>query len=342
MKKKSKILSIFIMLFAIVFEVFVGTQTNVSAEDSGGDPILNEKVFYESSSDTHVGNVTITPQGEIAINYQYGFTELLVTVKKCQKYNADTLEEATACEQFSSDDDIIILHLSGSYVKNPATNVYQTKKIHLLNQDFLDYDEIVQIAVYTDFFNTARSNPVALYCNPDAGFKCSTDGDVDSKEASKKGQTSDVSIKARFGVSEADIKFQDKSRVIYQGDGENNTPVTSPLSVGVFEGQASIGSINNLTIIKVDNSKFTDDDGEMQDMIYDTIIPVLIGILLTAAGVSIMVLGYQIVKSADEGQERHEKVVRLRNILIGIGIAVLLLAVVGPLSGVVEEVLFKD
>lgn len=329
MKKKSKILSIFIMLFAIIFELFMGAKTKIIAEN-GGAPILNDKIFYESKDTTVNGNVKITPQGEISISYQYGFTELLVKVHKCDKYNADLIEDATACDVFSSTS-FKIIHLSGSYVENPTNSSFQTKKIHLFNQDFLDYDEIVKIEVYTEFLKSS-SKPVALYCNPDAGFECLT-------EENEEGVPSSESIMKRFNVSLSDIEFQDKSALIYKGD--DTTPVSSPLSVGKFSGETSIRSIDSETVVKVDNSKFASDD-ELTNIINDSVIPVLIAVLLIAAGVSITVLGYQIVKSADEAQERHEKVVRLRNILIGIGIAVLLLAAVGPLSDVIEKILFKD
>ena len=48
------------------------------------------------------------------------------------------------------------------------------------------------------------------------------------------------------------------------------------------------------------------------------------------AGVTLAMLGYQIVKSADDPQERKEKISRLRGILIGVAIALLLLFIIEP------------
>ena len=74
-------------------------------------------------------------------------------------------------------------------------------------------------------------------------------------------------------------------------------------------------------------------------MIYDTIIPVLLGILGFAAVVSCSVLGYQIVKSADEPQERAQKVHNLKIILLGIGVAFVILMLIKPIINIIENYL---
>jgi len=89
--------------------------------------------------------------------------------------------------------------------------------------------------------------------------------------------------------------------------------------------------------VQAKNSGFDKSKGIVQDFVVEDIIPVLIIILGIAAALTITILGYQIVKSADEPQERREKITRLKGILVGLGIAFLLLFAAKPAIKLIER-----
>lgn len=320
MKKSLKLISIFMLLITIMTYGFVITKSQTSK--AAYAPIESSQTILNNSTD---GSVVISEKGSITINYKYGFTHLLIEVYECTQYfdkdfhdlsgfedkEDRDLSNAASCGSFTSTPKII--HLSGrnnTQTNKDGSRAMASYTVHLLDQPFLEYDEMVKLVVYTELFSSDASNRTILYCNSDA---VSGSGCEDPAE--------DAITSHYSGVSEKDIYFVgDKKRLIYANS----------------SGGISWNSVGQ-TYVRVDNSSFSiEKDSKVGKLIYDDIIPALVTVLLIAAAVSIAVLGYQIIKTADEGQERHDKIVRLRNILIGIAIALLLLFVIEPIAEFVE------
>ena len=95
------------------------------------------------------------------------------------------------------------------------------------------------------------------------------------------------------------------------------------------------------TYVKVVNTKSDESQSEFMKLIKGDVIPVLMILLGLAALVTIVVLGTKIVKSSDSPSERSEYVKQLRNILFGLGMAILLLFALDPVTEFVKKILVK-
>ena len=89
--------------------------------------------------------------------------------------------------------------------------------------------------------------------------------------------------------------------------------------------------------VLIDNTTVGDASSDVEDMIFDTIIPTLLVLLVIAAGVTTAFLGVKIIKGADEAQDRQEKIQALRNILIGVAVAFIILALAEPVTEFVKK-----
>ena len=327
MKKFTSKIAVLLILLVSIFGFVLTNQTNVSAEAPRKEKDGDYK--YEGGN----GSVTVTPKGAIILKYKYGFPEAVIRIDRCSEYRddrgqavkSDELEKATMCNGFNGG--TLLIHVSGTIntkINSDGSVAEEGEKTIHFFKEGLTYDEIVQVRVQTAFFDSRKDTdataPAVAYCNNDMnGIK----GCDSSKTIAY------YSIKSRYGSyikSDSQIKFFDQKQLIYEYAGQSN-------SEGWVQINRSYGD-GKIGFIRIDNSDFS--TLAMDKMIYDDIIPLLIGVLVVAAGVSVMVLGYQIVKSADEDQERHDKIKRLRNILIGIGIALLLLFAIEPIANVVE------
>ena len=313
-----------IILFGVLIEDNVVKAASYSYLEKG-----NKYSYVEAT-----GSVTITDSASVIIEYKYGIPEAVIKIERCSSYqkNGHTIDlseidKETDCDN-QYDGGTTIIHVSGSLNATPDKgNVKKT--IHLFKQGF-SYDEIVRIQVITDFFEDANEKNVE-YCNRDKnGIEgCNSDKSIAYNN-----------VRDRFSSLTKDIKFFDTNQLIYTYPGSSAgdaLPSSSWMEFKLIEKSGDTYSGYSMPVAKVDNSDFSTET--IDDMIYDDIIPVLIGVLIIAAGISVAVLGYQIVKSADEDQERHDKIKRLRNILIGIGIALLLLFAIEPMAKVVERFL---
>ena len=321
MKKKVGIIYSFLFVFAMMF-IYIVTNNIVKAV-SPIEP--GYKYKYENAN----GSVTITEKGSIVVEYKYGIPEIVVQVKRCSEYLKDSqvikdrnISEADNCNGF--DGGTTIIHVSGALNAKPEEGNGQ-KVIHLFKKGF-SYDEIVEIKIQTEFFSSNTGHSMA-FCDKDMGGTCS-----DYDEDTGLGGIAYFSLIDRYGET-VDLQF-DKDQTIYDYSGvKSNDAWMKCLKVYNSSNAVERSDVES-AFVRIDNSEFS--TVVMDDMIYDDIIPVLVGVLVIAAGVSIAVLGYQIVKSADEDQERHDKIKRLRNILLGIGIAILLLFVMEPMSKFIE------
>lgn len=327
MKKKNGIIYSFILAFVMIFLFAISSHNAVNAES----PInKGDKYTYVEAT----GSVTITNSSSVIIEYKYGIPEAVIKIERCSVYmdehstvlDSDKIDKAVNCGGFEGGTTII--HVSGSLNATPDKGNAK-KTIHLFKEGF-SYDEIVRIQVITDFFEDANTKNVE-YCNRDKnGIEgCNSDKSIAYNN-----------VRDRFSSLTKNIKFFDTNQLIYTYPGSSAgaaLPSSSWLAFKLIEKSGETYSEHSTAVTKVDNSDFSTET--IDDMIYDDIIPVLIGVLIIAAGISIAVLGYQIVKSADEDQERHDKIKRLRNILIGIGIALLLLFAIEPMAKVVERFL---
>lgn len=329
MKRMMKNIYSCMFAFALVCAGFLVNFKNANA----ASPIeKNEEYKYTEGA---LGSVTVTDKGSVIVEYKYGIPEIVIQVQRCADYrDGDTqtitdgsIEDAEYCNQFSNE--ITIIHVSGDLNENP-TKGNETKTVHLFKKGFTYY-EILNIQVQTAFF-ASEAVPTMIHCNKEmSGATCQ-----DYDKNTQIGGIAYKSIQNRYGKN---VKAEmDKDQIIYQYPGESGAaPSNKWLDLKWYNSKGEVGSSYTSMCVRVDNSDFS--TLVIDEMIYDDIIPLLIGVLVIAAGVSLAVLGYQIVKSADEDQERHDKIKRLRNILIGLGIAILLLFVIEPLSKVVERFL---
>ena len=258
----------------------------------------------------------------------------MILATRCKDYNSDN----SACDQFEEKVDVV-LHVSGDY---NATHGKGAASKQFLLLDYFDYEEIIEVKIITSFMHSAFVGSYSgeynlLYCNVEAypGAECSLSF----------GQT--INMKSSVARTQNYLCNQEGKGDYYTDRGRVNTSCSSYLSdmslnfsgkkYTVFGSSLNNSTAGKVVYIKVDNSKVSDSSGDVTDLIYDTIIPALIAILIVIAGISCAVLGYKIVKSADEPQERQDSVKRLRNILIGIAIALVLLFGAEPFTNFIKR-----
>ena len=329
MKKRLNFISIFLLMItcvsAFVFSVSGGMK--VAAADS---PRTKDAMVIGSASDKN--HVKLTKEGAITIQYEYGYSELLVVAQACRSLSYDK----KGCNSFSNGN-VIIIHSSGDY--NLDAEV-KTKTIHLFN--YFDYDTIVSVGIYTTFMTESKNRDDSQYypvfCNFDSGETCRKAIGTANKQEMLASHRVETIAKKIFGTSlQTDIRYTDRKNLIYGTEGTRSTLLSQGSEILIKEGTS--GSQVDKLVIMVDNSKVKGASADVEGLIYDTIIPTLIAILIIAAGVTCAVQGYKIVKSSDEPQERQEKIKHLRNVLIGIAIALLLLFVLEPAATAVTELL---
>lgn len=332
MKKRLNFISIFLLLITCVsaFVFSVASGTKVAAADS---PRTKDAMVIESGKNY----VQLTKEGAINVQYEYGYSEILIVAQVCRQLSYDK----KGCNSFRGGN-VIIIHASGDY--NLDAEV-KKKTIHLFN--YFDYDTIVDVGIYTTFMTKSKTSDPSQYfpvfCNFDSGETCRKAIGTGSKQemlASHRvetfAETNDFSNV--YGASvDPDIRYIDRKNLIYGVEGTRSTLLDQSPGILMKQGTAN-GQVDKL-VIMVDNSKVTGASANVEGLIYDTIIPTLIAALIIAAGITCAVQGYKIVKSSDEPQERQEKIKHLRNVLIGIAIALLLLFAAEPAANAVTELM---
>ena len=335
------------------------------------NPDVTEQQCYTTFKNTEeeYGKLSISKAGKIVISYKYGFSELLVF--------ADPINLDKDGKEVKNYDDAVIVHLSGDKVgyKDIHDGVWGSKIVHLFGNG-LTYDQkirielVYQFATLDDYLGSATkvsdANTAAatntgffhpLFCNVDDGIaNCEKAGTVAGNKIDNIKRNISVRAKAYlmarvFGtysdpgteaeVSVVGLHFEDKKALVYKGAQSLTESVA--VEVNWILGKTDVYQYSDAPIsemiLVIDNTSADGADQYIQKLINDTIVPVLLGILGLAAVVSCTVLGYQIVKAADEPQERAEKIGRLKGILIGIAIAFIMTLVIGPVVDFVKKFL---
>lgn len=360
MKKTSKfIISIFILLFTVI-QCFYFSSNPIKAAISGIE--VDETVFFESINNSRYNKITVSKKGKIEISYAYGFTEIMMVIQRCKEYN----DRGTACKDFAtSKDELKIIHVGGDYNDavddNGNRKPVAVKTIHLFN--YFDYDEIVRVEFYGSFINAEISNDTResaykyLFYDIDAtqcgesNEWCVEKGDHELKNH--------MTVLSRVGRYLCDVdnpaasqnynmclasKIKNIEMIgnrVYQGDSptisDRNTinANTTDRKVGLLADKQSKMPLP----IQIDNSKVDDGSATVDNIIYDTIIPAMITLLIIAAGATIAILGYKIVKSSDEPQERQDSINKLRNILLGIAFVLVILFALKPIVRLMEKLI---
>lgn len=336
MKKAIKFMGIFIMVLTFVSGFFL-------IEDNTIVEAVNECVNGDSAKDGRcvskfkdgdfgnggtIGSVTITKNGEVKIEYANGYNEFIIYAEECKEYEYEgtgkNRKRTGVCKNEVYGVNKQIIFTSGNYRRKDQD--VGTKSVHLYK--YYDYDAVVKVSVFVNFAKNSDGNNYANSLDPadltvnNTGFYaplyCDEAGSVKNcQNVERLGTVEDrlANLQSGIGITNAQLVYTDRMYLVYYGDGVSND----------YANNGS-GAIANIKVF-VDNTAVTGASDEVNDIVFDTIVPALIAILGIAGGVSIAVLGYQIVKSADEPQERQQKISNLKNILIGIGVALLLLLV---------------
>lgn len=374
MKKTLYILSIFIGFLALFTGVLLSeesmqvkadvtasgdcTPDTFTAEGSQREKCTIIKLVQDDGAiqKIELGSVTLSKGGEITVKYKYGFSELLIYARKCKNYIKDG-EKIVGCNDGYTYQGITkIIHLSGDYYKKDLEKKgqegYNSKTIHLFKYfgendgDKIGEGSYIQLSMIIEFAgeknnvndkgipsNTGFFKPI--YCDPDSNVaNCHSNAKTANENATPK-RIKEFANSNGIGTSTYTTEYVDKKYLVYAGNEKivNGTPV-----------RAAYGSPNNTyvdtnVVVIVANTEVKEQLGDVEAIVFDTIIPALMIVLGISAAVAISVLGYQIVKSADEAGERQEKIKRLRSILIGIGIAFIILIAAGPFTNLVKGLL---
>ena len=257
---------------------------------------------------------------------------------------------------------------------NVSAEESSTTTVHL-NEYGIGVDEIVRVQVVYDFISTAMTRDlttgyvantgayVPVYCNMDSGMNNCLAIANDGRPQASQNILSSERLKyfaQNNGITSYKEYHTDKTWLVYSGDyieiqekaycqgtckseKEKGTIANDDDRMAYLQRYNQFSNINNkednMVHIKIGNSSYDSAEQDLKDVMTDDVIPVLMILLGIAAGLSISVLGYQIVKSADEPQERQDKIKRLKNILIGIGVAFLLLFAAKPAIKFIERLM---
>lgn len=360
MRKTLNIISIFIMLLALISGVFfVGEDSEVllAAEEEENNNIecsngstmnISCTNQYKNGSDV-IGIVTISPQGGISFQYKYGISEILILTEGSR--NGQTLTPK-------------ILHVSGTRNEDSncvmstnelSTNKCPSRTVHLLN--YYEYNDTVKLSMVFEFASSFSDDFFKpIYCNV-GNSNCLKVEEKDSSDYDEINKSRYLTNRIKMFAADKGIsKYESLSlagaKLVYSGvsgynkiqvnytyvndEGETVTDLADvyyPKNSGVSNDY----KLSNITITSVDNSAIAGASAGVDVLIYDTIIPTLLILLGIAAGVTCAILGYQIIKSSDEPQERQEKIQRLKSILLGIAIAFIILAAIEPVSKLISK-----
>ncbi len=263
-----------------------------------GEPHICDNNNADCTYSYGQNKVTIGKGGQITVKYSYGYTELLVDINDGKE----------------------IIHMSGEKGSGEKT-------LHLSN--YLAVGKTYNIRLVIEFASSNTQNFIPLYCNETMG----TEGCADSAEYFHISTKNDRSVYMRVEKYKtgAEPIMVDNRQVVYF-----NNPGCSSRNKCYIEDYTNKESFMYKGELLVEKTGGDADAQAVEEEITDTIIPLLLSILGVAAITTTVTLGYKIVKSADEPQERREYIAKLRNILIGIGIAFLLVALYTPVTELVS------
>lgn len=362
MKNKVKVrsiliaaISIFCFMFLLNFNIqSVSAQENEeygSCETSEGTYSTGKEACKTNDSN---GTVTITKGGMINVEYTHGITEILVYAEACSNYEVGD-DGKPVCINDVWNGKKVILHASGDSWTG-------SKTIHLYK--YFDLGALVRVKMIYEFANSKPQNDFSkgnvntatsgfynpLYCDLNipryecGRFYSNTGSDISDWKLIDEGTTKAKLIK----------KYSIRQRILEIPGFVDGTATTNTLKSGirlelldkkgiVYKGSSSSlpiefnSSVNSYVIVSNTGSDAA--AGDVEGLMFDVIIPALLIMLSIAATVTIIVLGVQIIKGADEAQEREDKIKRLRGIIIGIAIVFIILAAVEPISELLTKYL---
>lgn len=312
MKKTIKFLTTcFVLMFIFSVNFFMNEGDKISAvgncNNFEGTQTPDGKCRTGDSNDDSY--IEIYKNGDIVAKY-HQITEILIYAGEC-------LDED--CETFGKK---VIVHASGEK-SSGAKNIY-------LSNYFVNNTRVRVKMIYT-------FNPVggAIYCNiTKADLRRGVCNDLKDKKAN------DVSVNARI---KALFQNEGNSFEFEDGNWKDNVKVelldNNHLVLAGVDDKPELSFNQNVdTVVIIDNEEAKKVmSSEVENMIYDTIIPVLLTVLGIAATVAVVLLGYQIIKTSDEPQERAEKIAKLKNILVGLVLAFGILIAAEPIMEFVER-----
>ena len=353
MKKNIKILSIFLFILNFSFAFIL-----ISAESIHVKADVDLITSTESYKPTFGENTTITPGGTITIPYEYGISEVLLYVEKCTDYD----KKIESCK--GSFEPAAIIHRTGRTATNAWLEPLNSggSKSTLLNQPsisislstYVDVGDVVRIsAIYEladyrwldSLIEQKNGKWVAKkmgdirsgfffpqFCNVNAGMtNCNSTRSVKPLSKLLKNTRVEKFISDN-GLTNKNIQVvYDSGNIIYVGNHES-------LSNEFPEGAVSTRYGFQNIVLKVANEG---DNSGVNDLVNGTIIPALLAVLGVAAVVTSTVLGYKIIKAADDPGERQEKIKYLRNILIGLAVAAIVLLAANPIREFIEDKLLN-
>lgn len=357
MKKIVSSIIAFMYLLVMSGVFFVSNNDNVlAAEEKKPATIscnynfaLESTLFDGCEIDKTVGKLKITRGGQITVSYKYGITELLV-------YAIAIDENGTRIPTIKPQ----LIHAAGDVVEEAKVNKnqWEARTVHLY--DYFGENVRVKFQLVYEFagandyneYISANGQTIKnennffykLYCNTGQS-NCDYTGNTKKYKNLKYRMDFYIGDSGNMcsgedvcEIKESDVAKTpiDRSQIVYRGNATLSSAKQEWFQSSVIKANNTPVSHADSVIVLTKNTAFEAEKANVEEIIYDTVIPALLGVLGIAAIVSCTILGYQIVKSADEPQERADKVKRLKQILFGIAIAFLLLMAVEPITNLIK------
>lgn len=316
-----------------------------------------------------IAKISVTSLGQIYFSYKYGLSEFIIYVTG-RRPNNDNAAKAEVLDSTNSKIlTPIIVHVSGGKV--PYEEVYEKteegkyeirdtwtwgyRSVHLFN--YLEYDDRVtlhftyEFAGKDDYVSGAKGNInffYPQYCSVDnntAGCVKENDNLKNQRKTilyrmdNFKANATIIEEGKSMGISDSAIEYMaDRFNLVYKGSVDKNWVMSG--SDYVYPMANNNIAMEGIKLI-VSNSTFDAQQKNFDKIIYDTIIPVALGVLGVIAAITCVVLGTQIIKSSDETQERADKISKLKTIIISLIFVAILLLVIEPVVKFVEGYLEK-
>ncbi len=302
------IMSFFIILVSVVSISIFSQETEVSASvNCTSDTAINTgSCQYVAGSNS----ATISGNGVITIKYTKGLTELMIYAVSGDKHQ--------------------IIHRSGKYGEDGGT-------ITIRLSSYFDYDTEVVIK-HVSFNFIDGDNPDRLNEGDYYPIYCVVGNTTNCPQTNYIRQRI-TKFKELVGAPDNVEIDNDSAGLVYKGPGTMTTE--EPDTINKFSVGGSAAGIKT-RIVKGAGDNDNEANQNIEKMIFDDIIPALLIILGIAAALVGTILGYQIIKSADEPQARQEKISQLKNIIIGIIMVFIILLAAEPVTDLVRKYLVGE
>lgn len=332
MKKTIKILYMFLFLFGVFFVMQINDNNAVKAvngvncvtgglcKQSNDQGYITDDVIYTETRVGYTDTLKIRKNGDVVISYKYGYTEVLIVYETCRRYGTNTVgeEEVQVCYEFGGNDSKIVSYSGGiNKSDSPGTRLFTASK-------YYDTDTILRVSVITEFIGEISDNSYTGPYTPIFCYQYTNSVNCNNPKSTKE-RMKTLNVQLGLGISEVNMVQGDINKIIYKGSSATSS---NPNTKFVFA--------NIVTLVQLG------EDTSISELITDTIIPVLLAVLGVLAIVTSVTLGYQIVKLADEPEERSEKIKKLRNIIIGLAAVAVVLIAYEPVYEFAKELIQKQ